>query len=160
MNDPRDKKLYDCVLRNKQTCREYLAELDKVAKTNSPVDSDDDLSANLSRVSRLSQQSLVDFFGTNDSDKIEGSYHPSVLLPDSDSDSDNSSVSAKELSTNSCVVGRTPDAVNTTVPVDSTVSPRPTINNTLEHGRLKCHVPEFYHSIYNSNDSDDVKEEK
>ena len=32
MNDPRDKKLYDCVLRNKQTCREYLAELDKVAK--------------------------------------------------------------------------------------------------------------------------------
>ena len=160
MNDPRDKKLYDCVLRNKQTCREYLAELDEVAKTNSPVDSDDDLSDNLSRVSRLSQQSLVDYFGTNDSDKIEGSYHPSVLLPDSDSDSDNSSVSAKELSTNSCVVGHTPNAVNTTVPVDSTVSPRPTINNTLEHGRLKCHVPDLYYSIYNSNDSDDVKVEK
>ena len=167
INDPRDKKLYDCVLRNKQTCREYLAELDEVAKTNSPVDSDDDLSDNLSRVSRLSQQSLVDYFGTNDSDKIEGSYHPSVLLPESDSDdsekgniSDNSSVLSKELSTNSCVILPTNNAVNTTVPVDSTVSPRPTINNTLEHGRLKCHVPDLYYSIYNSNDSDDVKVEK
>ena len=54
MNDPRDKKLYDCILRNKQSCREYLAELDKVAKTNSTVDTGDDSSDNLSRVSRLS----------------------------------------------------------------------------------------------------------
>ena len=86
------------------------------------------------------------------------------MLPDSDSDdsekvniSDNSSVSSKELSTNSCVILPTNNAVNTTVPADSTVSPGQTDNNTLEHGRLKCHVPDFYHSISNSNDSDDVK---
>ncbi len=61
-NDPRDKELHGCILRNKQPCREYLAELDEVAKTNSAVDTDDDSSDNLSRVSWLSQQSLVDFF--------------------------------------------------------------------------------------------------
>ena len=56
------------------------------AKTNSTVDTDDDSSDHLSRVSWLSQQSLVDFLEKNDSDKIDGSYHPSVLLPESDSE--------------------------------------------------------------------------
>ena len=34
------------------------------------------------------------------------------------------------------------------------------MNNTLEHSRLKFHVPDFYSSINNSNDSDDTKVEK
>ena len=96
MNDPRDTNLYDCVQRNKQTCREYLAGLDKAVTANAPVDTDADLSDNFSIVSRLSQQSLVEFFGKeaqcslDEYEKLHASDHQSVtslvLLLESDSE--------------------------------------------------------------------------
>ena len=131
MNDPMEKKLYDCTLRNRQT----RAELDEIFKTNSPVDTDDDMSDNISSVSRLSQQSLVDFFGKDSSDKIDGSYHPSVVLPESDSEaslklnnSEVSSLSSSKVSTKSCFVLHVNNTVNNNVPTDSMVSPPQTVN--------------------------------
>ena len=46
------------------------------------------------------------------------------------------------------------------IALDSTILPEHNVNDTLEHNRLKCHVPNFYYAIYYSNDSDDVKLEK
>ena len=50
--------------------------------------------------------------------------------------------------------------MNKVVAVDSTVPPEQDVNNHFEHRLLKYHVPDFYYTIYYSNDSDDVKLEK
>ncbi len=55
MNDPRDKKLHDCVQRNNQIRREYQAMSVEPVQTNEPVDTDDDMHDEFSMESQLSQ---------------------------------------------------------------------------------------------------------
>ena len=48
MNDPRDKKLYDCEQRNNQIRREYQDMFAEPEQTSKSVDTDDDMSDDFS----------------------------------------------------------------------------------------------------------------
>ncbi len=81
MNDPRDKKLHDCVQRNNQILKEYQAMFAEPAQTNEPVDTDDDMSDAFPIQSQLNQQSLVNIFvkdaqhSIDECEKLHGSDH-------------------------------------------------------------------------------------
>ena len=178
MNDPRDKKLHDCEQRNNQIRRDYRDMFAEPAQTTEPVDTDDEMSDDFSVKSKLSQQSLVDYFFVKDAqhsidecEKPHGSDHSSatskVMLPESDSEdshnihgSDNSSVSSSVVIPNS---GNTLPVVNTIhneVAVDLPAVAEPNMNNPFGHRRLKCHIPNFYYAIYHSDEHDDLKLKK
>ena len=167
LDNPLDKSLYELSKRNTKSTRDMFAEkdkqyekdkLDRESAKNS-LDCDD-----ISVVSKLSNQSLVDFFANSEKGLHIEPIHIDLMSSSSESSRETLNKTLGNIPMNDVDCTNTIDAIVCIRPItnvdrkhNSLVNPSRNMNNVLVSTSNTLHIPDKYSAIYYSNESDKEK---